>query len=49
MSHNSNIQITDSEEMLGKFYGFGEMWSLMLDTSPLTPELSSIVLDDLMQ
>jgi len=25
------------------------MWNLMLDSSPLTPELCSIVLDDLMQ
>jgi len=48
MNHNNNIQFTDSEEMLSKFYGFGEMWNLMLDSSPLSPELTSIVLDDLL-
>jgi len=49
MNHNNNIHFTDSEEMVAKFYGLNEMWNLMLDSSPLTPELCSIVLDDLMQ
>jgi hypothetical protein len=48
MYPNNSGQINDCEESVGRFYGLSEMWTLMLDSSPLTPELSSMVLDDLM-